>query len=61
MEQVPPFRGVEEPEVLRGLDMGDGDILPFGYWGDLECRRGLPIGETGHDTFLGIQISLENI
>lgn len=53
------MRGVDEPEVVRGLDIGEGDILPFRCCGDLECRRGLPMGETGHDMFLGIWISLE--
>ncbi len=53
------MRGVDEPDMARGLDIGDGDILPFRCCGDLECRRGLPMGETGHDMFLGIWISLE--
>lgn len=47
-------RGVDVPEVVRGLDIGDGEILPFSCCGDLGCNSGLPIGETGHDTFLGI-------
>lgn len=59
MAPKPPVRGVDEPEVVRGLDIGEGDILPFRCCGDLECRRGLPTGETGHDMFLGIWISLE--
>jgi len=59
MAPKPPVRGVDEPEVVRGLDIGEGDILPFRCCGDLECRRGLPMGETGHDMFLGIWISLE--
>lgn len=46
--------GVDVPDVVRGLHMGDGDILPFRCCGDLECNSGLPIGETGHDIFLGI-------
>lgn len=54
-----PVRGVDEPEVVRGLDIGEGDILPFSCCGDLDCKRGLPIGETGHDMFLGRWISLE--
>lgn len=53
------MRGVDEPEVVRGLEIGEGDILPCRCFGDLECNRGLPIGETGHDMFLGIWISLE--
>lgn len=53
------MRGVDEPEVVRGLEIGEGDILPVKCFGDLECNRGLPIGETGHDMFLGIWISLE--
>ena len=40
--------------MVRGLDMGDGDILPFRCCGDLVGKRGLPIGETGQDMFLGI-------
>ena len=59
MAPLPPVRGVDEPEVVRGLDIGEGDILPFRCGGDLECNRGLPMGETGHDMFLGIWISLE--
>lgn len=59
MAPKPPVRGVDEPEVVRGLDIGEGDILPFRCCGDLECRRGLPMGETGHEMFLGIWISLE--
>lgn len=39
--------------------MGEGDILPLKCCGDLECRSGLPIGETGHDTFLGVWASLK--
>jgi hypothetical protein len=58
MVLLQPVRGVDEPEVVRGLDIGEGDILPFKCCGDLECKRGLPMGETGHDMFLGIWISL---
>lgn len=58
MAPLPPVSGVDEPEVVRGLDIGEGDILPFRCGGDLECNRGLPMGETGHDMFLGIWISL---
>lgn len=39
--------------------MGEGDILPFKCGGDLGCNSGLPIGETGQDTFFGIWILLE--
>lgn len=58
MAPLPPVRGVDEPEVVRGLEIGEGDILPFRYCGDLEFNKGLPTGETGHDTFRGIWISL---
>lgn len=54
MEPLPPVRGVDEPEVVLGLEIGDGDILPFTCCGDLELRRGLPVGETGHERFLGL-------
>lgn len=47
MEPLPPVRGVDEPEVVCGLDIGDGDILPFKGCADLECTRGLPVGDTG--------------
>lgn len=56
---MPPVRGVDEPDVARGLDIGEGDILPFKCGGDLECKRGLPIGETGQETFLGMWILLK--
>lgn len=46
------MRGVEEPEVVLGLDIGEGDILPLICCGDLEFSKGLPIGDTGHDMFL---------
>jgi hypothetical protein len=59
MAPLPPVRGVDEPDVVRGLEMGEGDILPLICCGDLECRRGLPIGETGHDIFLGVWASLQ--
>lgn len=42
---------MEEQEVV-GLHMGDGEILPLILLGDLGCKRGLLIGETGHETFL---------
>lgn len=45
------LRGVDEPDVVRGLEIGEGDILLLTCCGDLECRRGLPMGETGHDMF----------
>lgn len=57
MVPLPPVRGVDEPEVVRGLEIGD--IFPFRCGGDLVCNRGLSVGETGHDMFLGILISLE--
>ena len=60
MAPMPPVRGVDEPDVVRGLDIGEGDILPLKCWGDLGYRRGLPIGETGHDMFLDMYISLES-
>lgn len=59
MAPLPPVRGVDEPEVFRGLEIGEGDILPFRCCGDLECNKGLPMGETGHDMFRGMLISLE--
>jgi len=55
---LPPVRVVDEPEVVFGLDMGEGDILPLTCCGGLELSKGLPIGETGQDTFL-IWISLQ--
>ena len=54
MLALPPVRGVDEPDVVCGLDIGEGDNLPFKCCGDRECKRGLPIGETGHEIFLGI-------
>lgn len=48
------MRGVDAPDAVWGLDIGDGDILPLICCGDLQCRSGLPIGETGHDIFLGV-------
>ena len=60
MAPLAPVRGVDEPEVVLGLDIGEGDILPFICCGDLEWRRGLPMGETGHDMYLGIWQSLES-
>jgi hypothetical protein len=58
MAPLPPARGVDEPDAVRGLEMGDGDVLPLVCCGDLECRRGL-LGETGHDLFLNAWASLE--
>ena len=58
MAPLPPVRGVEAPDIAWGLDIGEGDILPLICCGDLECRRGLPIGDTGHDIFLAILMSL---
>ena len=54
MEPLPPVRGVDEPEAVCGLDIGEGDILPLICCGDLGCSKGLPMGDTGHDTFLGV-------
>lgn len=65
MAPLPPVRGVDEPDAVRGLEMGEGDVLPLICCGDLECRRGLPgetghdTGETGHDTFLIAWTSLD--
>jgi len=58
MAPLPPLRGVDAPEAVRGLDIGEGDILPFICCGDLGLKSGLPMGETGQDIFLGIWISL---
>lgn len=58
MVPLPPVRGVDEPDVARGLDMGEGDILPLICCGDLECRSGLPMGDIGHEMFLGVCTSL---
>lgn len=58
MAPVPPVRGVDEPDGVRGLEMGEGDVLPLICCGDLECRRGLT-GETGHDIFHLAWASLE--
>ena len=59
MAPLPPLRGVDAPEAVRGLDIGEGDIRPFMCCGDLGLKSGLPMGETGQDIFLGIWISLE--
>jgi hypothetical protein len=56
---LPPDRGVEVPEVVLGLEIGEGDILPLVCWGDVDFSRGLPHGETGHDILLRIWISLQ--
>ena len=47
------------PEVVLGLEIGEGDILPLVCWGDLDFSRGLPHGETGQDILLLIWISLQ--
>lgn len=60
MAPLPPVRGVEAPEAVRGLDIGEGDSLPFMCCGDLDVKSGLPMGETGQDIFLEMWISLEN-
>lgn len=54
------MRGVDEPDVAWGLDMGEGDILPLICCGDRECISGLPVGDTGHEMFLGVCTSLES-
>lgn len=59
MAPVPPVNGVHEPEGVRGLEIGEGDILPLKCGGDLEFSRGLPIGETGHEIFLAMWRSLD--
>lgn len=61
MVPLPPDRGVEVPEVVLGLEIGEGDILPLVCWGDLDFNRGLPHGETGHDMLLRTWISLQVI
>lgn len=58
MDPVPPVRGVDEPDMVWGLDIGEGDTLPLVCFGDREYNKGLPIGETGHDMFRGIWASL---
>lgn len=55
-----PATGLEAPEVALGLEIGDGDILPFWCCGDLDLRRGLPHGETGQDVLLRIWIPLQS-
>lgn len=60
MARLPPVRGVDEPDTVRGLDIGDGDSLPLMCCSDLEFRRGLSVGETGHDEFFGAWTSLGN-
>lgn len=59
MAPLPPVRGVDAPEAVRGLDIGEGDNLPLLCCGDLDLKSGLPMGETGQDIFLWIWISLE--
>lgn len=51
MAPPPPLRGVDEPEMTWGLDMGEAHGLGLKHLGDRECRKGLEIGETGHDIF----------
>lgn len=55
MAPLPPVRGVDEPDGVHGLEIGEGElyITLLMFCGDLECRRGLLVGETGHDMFLG--------
>lgn len=53
---VPPVRGVEAPDVVLGLDIGEGVIYPL--WGDLDLSSGLRVGETGHDMLFRRWISL---
>lgn len=53
------MRGVDALDVIRGLDMGEGDLLPLTCCGDLGWRSGLPMGETGQETFLGVWTSLD--
>jgi len=52
MAPLPPVRGVDAPEAVRGLDIGEGDNLPLLCCGDLDLKSGLPMGETGQDIFL---------
>lgn len=59
MAPLPPVRGVDAPEAVRGLDIGEGDNLPLLCCGDLDLKSGLPMGETGQDIFLEIWISLK--
>jgi hypothetical protein len=59
MAPLPPDRGVEAPERVLGLEIGEGDILQFVFWGDLDLNRGLPHGETGQDILLRIWRSLQ--
>lgn len=61
MAPLPPVRGVDAPETVRGLDIGEGDILPFMCCGDLDRKSGLPMGETGQEIFLEIWLSLLEI
>jgi hypothetical protein len=50
---------VEVPERVLGLEIGEGDILPFVFWGDFDLNRGLPNRETGQDILLRIWRSLQ--
>lgn len=45
--------------MVLGLEIGEGDILPLKFCGDLACSRGLPIGDTGQEIFLGTRVSLD--
>lgn len=49
---LPLLGGVEAPDVVRGLDIGDGDSLPLKCCGDRELERGLAIGGMGEGMFL---------
>lgn len=55
MAPLPPVIGVDEPDGVQGLEIVEGQfcITLLMFCGDLECRRGLLVGETGHDMFLG--------
>lgn len=47
---------MEAPDVVLGLDIGEGVIYPL--WGDLDLSSGLRVGETGHDMLFRRCISL---
>ena len=56
---MPPVSGVDEPDAVWGLDMGDGDSRPV-TCSNLGGKSGLPAGgDTGHEMFLGVWASLE--
>jgi hypothetical protein len=42
---------VEEPELATGVDIGEGDIPPYLWWGDRGWINGLADGDTGKDMF----------